>query len=125
MDRRPQSADRQDQLKPSPEHQRNMPRNDYTCTKCGDTAEQVHRMADKPEPCQRCGGAVEWAAFIPAVKPPPDMFWENENGGKGHYISQLQRGPGVGECDREAFCRSQSEAIEKCKKRGLRVERTR
>ncbi len=82
-------------------------------------------MNEKPTPCKKCGGKVAWIAFVPNVKAPVDMFWENENGGRGRYISQLQKEPGVGECDKDAFCRSQSEAVEKAKKRDLKVERTR
>ncbi len=102
-----------------------MPRKDYRCEVCDDVAEQVHGMFAKPEPCAKCGGAVAWVPAVPRIKPPADSGWENENGGRGRYISQLQRGPGIGECDRDAFCRSQSEAIEKAKRRDLKVERTR
>ncbi len=102
-----------------------MRRNDYVCTKCDHFHEQVLRMHDDPSPCPKCGARVEWVPSVPFVKPAPDMFWENENGGRGRYISQLQRAPGQGECDANAYCRSQNEAIDKAKRLGFKVERRR
>jgi hypothetical protein len=61
------------------------------------------------------------AGECPATKPPPDMGWEGENGGRGRYISQLQREPGKEGCDPEAFCRSRNEIEEKAKRRGMKV----
>lgn len=63
--------------------------------------------------------------LFPSIKPPVDSGWELENGGRGRYISQLQREPGPEGSDADAFCRSQSEIIEKAKRRGLTATRAR
>lgn len=57
----------------------------------------------------------------PATKPPVDMGWESENGGRGRYISQLQSSPGPEGSDRNAYCRSRSEIVEKAKAKGMSV----
>ncbi len=103
-----------------------MPRYDGDCQKCG-TIEIVKRMNDPfPRKCPSCGGAFARVFNTDiAVKAPPDSGWESENGGRGRYISQLQREPGNSGSDPEAFCRSQSEIFEKCKRRGLNCERAR
>lgn len=61
---------------------------------------------------------------IPSFKA-VDMGWEQENNGRGRYISQLQRTPGPEGSDPQAFCRSQGEIIEKAKRRGLDVVKVR
>ena len=63
--------------------------------------------------------------LFPSICPPPDSGWEGENGGRGRYISQLQREPGPDGSDPTAFCRSQSEILEKAKRRGLTATRAR
>lgn len=103
-----------------------MPRYDYECAACGHEHEQFHRMDDTALPCPRCGSKrVSKMLCCPAVKPPPDAGWELENNGRGRYISQLQKEPGPAGSEKDAFCRSQSEAIEKAKRRGFKVTRER
>lgn len=101
-----------------------MPNHDYSCPKCG-TIELYKKMMDPhPRKCPTCKSQLTHLICAPAVKPAPDMFWENENGGRGRYISQLQQH--VGEAnDQNAFCRSQNEAIDKAKRLGMTVERVR
>lgn len=49
----------------------------------------------------------------------PDAGWENENGGRGRYISQIAEKLD----DRGAYCRSRTEALEKAKRRGFVAEK--
>lgn len=48
----------------------------------------------------------------------PGQGWEQENGGRGRYISQIALKQG----DRGAYCRSRGEALEKAKRRGFEAE---
>lgn len=103
-----------------------MPRYDYECRACGAVEEQIHGFNDKPSRCSHCKSRNVVKLVVPvAIKPPPDSGWETENGGRGRYISQLQRKPGPEFSDSTAFARSQSEAIDKAKRRGFTVERAR
>ena len=45
--------------------------------------------------------------------------WQNENGGKGRYISQMADKPN----DPKAYFRSRSDVEEACRRRGLTYER--
>jgi len=102
-----------------------MPAYDYSCRKCGEIHEQVHGMFELPSACPHCKSKkLEKVIVAPAIKPPVDSGWESENGGRGRYISQLQTEPGP-PGEKDAYCRSQSEAIEKAKRRGLQVTRVR
>ncbi len=97
-----------------------MPTYDYDCAACGNTHEQFHSMNEKPERCPHCGSKkITKAICLVAIKRPVDMFWENENGGRGRYISQLQKEQGKFGSDPDAFCTSQDAAMEKAKRRGL------
>lgn len=102
-----------------------MPRYDYHCKRCHIVAEQCHRMDEKPDPCSGCGSRAleKLITKAPGIKMAPDSGWEMENGGRGRYISQLQQEPG--EREPAAYCRSQSEAMDKAKRRGLKVTRVR
>lgn len=50
-----------------------------------------------------------------------DHDWSSEEGGKGRYISQIADRPG----DPKAWCKNQKEAMDKAKRKGHTVERTR
>lgn len=102
-----------------------MPRYDYDCLKCKHEFEQVHGMNAAAAPCPKCGSTniKRVIRTAPAIKPAPDSGWENENGGRGRYISQLQRKPGPEGSDPEAYCRSQKEIFTKARKQGKRAER--
>lgn len=103
-----------------------MPTYDYHCARCDLTIEVAHRMSESPRlRCPMCTKVLKKAVSLVAIKPPVDMFWENENGGRGRYISQLQDTPGPEGSDPTAFCRSQSEIVEKAKRKGLVTERAR
>lgn len=98
------------------------PVHDYSCPNCG-VREMYKRMTDDHyTKCPVCKAKLTYVIAAPAVKPAPDQFWETENGGRGRYISQIQQGE---KTDPNAFCRSQSEAIDKAKRLGYRVTRTR
>lgn len=104
-----------------------MPRYDYQCNGCKNEFEMVHGMHAEPAPCPHCGSKniKKIVKVAPAIKPPVDSGWENENGGRGRYISQLQDKPGPEGSDPDAYCRSQGEIIEKAKRRGKKATRTR
>lgn len=104
-----------------------MPRYDYECPACLRVAEIAHRMSESPRVrCPACSSVMRKAIFTaPAVKAAVDSGWESENGGRGRYISQLQRVPGPEGSDPTAFARSQSEAIDKAKRRGFTVTKAR
>lgn len=55
---------------------------------------------------------------LPTAISCPDSGWELENGGRGHYSSQLQRKPGPEGSDPNAFVRSRGELIEKATRMG-------
>lgn len=103
-----------------------MPAYDYACA-CGNLAELFHPMAhcDREHPCPCCGRAMSRAVVPVAVKPPPDSGWEGENDGRGRYIAQLADHQPFGKNDPKAYCRSQSDAIEKGKRKGFTVSRAR
>ena len=103
-----------------------MPTYDYLCSKCGKMHEQFHTMRENPAPCPTCGSyRIAKQISLVAIKAPPDSGWESENGGRGRYISQLQRNQGPEGSDPQAFCRSQDAAMEKAKRRGMNPVRTR
>lgn len=86
----------------------------YECESCGPFEEVQSMKDDRLTSCPRCGGKCQ------RVLPPPvpvhfvDHYWEQENGGKGRYISQLASRKG----DPEAYCRNREEIIRKAEKRG-------
>jgi putative FmdB family regulatory protein len=94
-----------------------MCRYDYLCEKCEHEHEQIHRMADAPQPCPRCGCTRVTKVFrqVPPVRV-PDAGWQFENNGRGRYIGQLAAKPDV--TDPNAFCRSRTDAVEKAKRQG-------
>jgi len=95
-----------------------MPLYDYECQRCG-VFEAYHGMKDKLERCPTCDRRVTRliAMSVNFIRP-PDMFWENENGGKGRYCGQLGR-----KDDPAAYCRSRNELAEKAKRRGQTFEK--
>ncbi len=66
-----------------------MPTYDYECAKCGHLHEQLHGMAQSPQPCPECGWTRVVKVFmsVPRAKI-PDKGWEYENGGRGRYIAR-------------------------------------
>jgi len=103
-----------------------MPLYDYRCPLCLHEEERFHAMSDTSEQeCPQCGVGMHKLIATPRIKPPVDAGWENENGGRGRYISQLQRTPGPEGSDPSAYCRSQRDIFEKAARRGLSVERAR
>lgn len=100
-----------------------MPLYDYRCAQCGHVHEQFHGMHEKPEPCMKCGrqACVKIISSAVAIKPPVDSGWEAENGGRGRYIPQMAKSPN----DPRAYARSQNDAIEKAKRLGYSVTKSR
>jgi hypothetical protein len=101
----------------------------YTCTSCdysydlpGHIESNYERRMTYPCPaCAATGTRRVTPTRVPAARSAVDQGWRFENGGRGRYISQLQRTPGRAGSDKGAFCTSQNEAIEKAKQRGFRV----
>jgi len=96
-----------------------MPLYDYVCKKCGQF-EAYHGMRESLEKCPTCGGRKLERLISLSVNfiPPADMFWENENGGKGRFCGQLGA-----KKDANAYCRSRHELIEKAARRGQTFEK--
>lgn len=95
-----------------------MSRYDYECKECGDVHEEVHSMRESPDiACPKCGGSCQRIITCVNIRPPVDMFWEGENGGRGRYIGGLGT-----RSDSSAYCRSLSEAKEKAKAKNLTYE---
>lgn len=101
-----------------------MPLYDTFCEKCDHLWEQKHLMREAHEPCPKCHskqvrthitlGSIQIAANS------LDAGWENEEGGRGRYFSQLEDSA---TCTRSPknFFRSRNEAIEACKRRGFQI----
>lgn len=106
-----------------------MPCYDYECPRCQHATELIHSIKDCDASwlCPVCQAAMARViASAVAVKPPPDMFWENENGGKGREFTQFCGNKyRPGDPRNKRYFRSQHEAIETAKREGYRVERAR
>lgn len=93
-----------------------MPTYDYECNKCGEFEIYQHMSEDRLTACTRCG-SKKFQRII--TKAPAfmidDMAWEQENGGRGRYISQLAEKQG----DPNAYCRSKESVREKAKIAGF------
>lgn len=102
-----------------------MPTYIYRCDRCEIEAEVIHGMREDPKIRCSCRKRMHRVPACTAIKGAPDSGWENENRGKGRYISQLQSNPGPAGSDPNAFCRSQAEVITKAKALGLNAVRAR
>jgi hypothetical protein len=73
----------------------------------------MHGMNEPhPTACPTCKGEIA-RVFNQRFIPPADMFWENENNGRGRFIGSIG-----GHKDPNSYCRSRLEAKEKLMKRG-------
>lgn len=106
-----------------------MPVYDYECQKCKYAKTLCHTMAecDEKHPCPKCRTGMVRVIGVPrAVKPPPDMFWEMENGGRGREMTQFCGNKyKPGDPRNKRYARSQAELIETCKREGYSYERLR
>lgn len=102
---------------------------EYECPKCAHAQDLCHTMAecDQPHACPKCKAKMHRLIGVPrAIKPPPDMFWEMENGGRGREITQFCGNKfKPGDPRNKRFFRSQRELLETCKRENYSVERTR
>lgn len=101
-----------------------MPDYDVLCLKCDTVWEQTHSMREKHAPCPKCHSNDVTTSIGNAVyfNPPLDSSWENRNGGRGEYFSQLEMKsthPDHGTPD--CYFRSRKDALEACKRRGFTV----
>lgn len=96
-----------------------MPTYEYDCRKCGEF-EAFRSMSDPClTKCPHCGGRVQKVILTAPGLSMPDMHWEDENDGRGRYITQLASK----KQDPNAYCRSREEIREKAKKAGFtRIE---
>ena len=106
-----------------------MPVYEYECQRCAHKEDLVHSMkeCDDRHPCPVCKADMSRAISIPrAVKPPVDMFWETENGGRGREITQFCGNKyKPGDPRNKRYFRSQRELIETAKREGYHVEKQR
>lgn len=102
-----------------------MPLYDYECPACAHSEELHHGFAecDSVHLCPTCGADMHRVLTPTAYKQAPDFTWAFENGGRGRYISQLQEKPMGGSLtpDKEAFCRSRNELLDKAKRKGFKI----
>jgi hypothetical protein len=96
------------------------------CKGCAVSSWVDERKSDRNEIACSCGDAdwirpVEltrkWAGLII-----PDKGWTSENGGRGHYCSQLEDKPSTKKSP-HAFVQSAREMKEKLAERGFKVTR--
>jgi hypothetical protein len=86
-------------------------------------------QCDHKHPCPLCEENMQRQVVLVAIQPPPDAFWEFENGGRGRHISQLElpleekvdAGLDIKKNDPYAYCRSRNEIVEKAARRGKRI----
>ena len=106
-----------------------MPSYDYECPKCqhAEILNHSFKECDKKHRCPKCKAAMGRVISNPrAVKPPADMFWEYESGGRGREITQFCGNKfKPGDPRNKRYFRSQNELIETCKREGYSYERTR
>lgn len=102
-----------------------MPRYDYECLACG-VMEIFHPMAKTVKSCPLCK-ARKFQRII-TTAPACKVYgsgWENENNGRGRFIDHLgdmNKGQKAFYGTANAYCRSPQEAIEKGKKKGLKLK---
>lgn len=94
---------------------------DYSCRDCHHAFEAPSDMGKRlAYKCPKCG-SKNWGltptVVLNGFRAPKDMFWENENKGRGRYIGGLGK-----RSDPNAYCRSLNEATEKAKKLGKSYE---
>lgn len=103
-----------------------MPRYDYECEGGCGIMEIAHPMSELVKRCPLCKSAKFQRVIltVPAGKV-YGSGWENENGGKGRFIDYLGtmgKGQKAFYSTPEAYCRSPQEAIEKGKKKGMKLK---
>jgi putative FmdB family regulatory protein len=102
-----------------------MPLYDYECQACG-IMEISHPMAKSVKRCPLCKTQKFQRVFtVPPAGKIYGSAWENENNGRGRFIDYLgtmDKGQKAFYQTPEAYCRSPQEAIEKGKKKGLKLK---
>jgi hypothetical protein len=77
--------------------------------------------------CKECGKVGQWEQKAKEARKHagiiiPDSGWSTENGGRGHYFSQLEDKPST-KRSAHAFCQSAGEFKRKLAERDLKVTR--
>jgi len=102
-----------------------MPTYEAHCNACGIEFEFIARMADRDKvpACEVCKSKKTVREFRTAGPVWMDKDFSSENGGRGRFMSQLatpsKDGQSYDQNDPKAFFRSQKDALNECKKRGL------
>lgn len=77
--------------------------------------------------CPHCGSKHTLREIRTTVPVRMDKDFSSENNGRGRYIDQLAQrsanGNSYQQNDPGAYCTSQSDALEKCRKRGLTAQK--
>jgi putative FmdB family regulatory protein len=106
-----------------------MPNYEATCSTCTYAFDYYSSVKDReqvPE-CPHCSSKHTIREFRTTAPVRMDKDFSSENNGRGRYIDQLARvnpdGHSYQQNDPEAYCTSQSDALEKCRKRGLTAQK--
>ena len=96
------------------------------CTTEFDYSATIKDRSIVPE-CPHCGSKHTFREFRTSAPVRMDNDFSSENNGRGRYMDQLARvnpdGNTYKQNDPEAYCTSQSQALEKCRKRGLTAQK--
>lgn len=89
-----------------------MPTYVHECFTCEHQQDEIYRMSETPEiACAKCGRATRRIITGGYSHPAPDQNWENENNGRGKWISGMgKRG------DPKAYFRSLGAATDAAKR---------
>lgn len=99
-----------------------MPIYSYKCPTCGHTQDLLCSVADRDRRTPTCcKNFMEREVSHPQLVRSDPTGWSDENGGRGRYITQLQKTLGSRK-DPDTYCTSRQQAIDKAHRRGDRVE---
>jgi putative FmdB family regulatory protein len=106
-----------------------MPNYEAVCSTCAHEFEyfSLIRNRDQVPECTHCKSKKTVREMRTTASVRMDNDFSSENNGRGRYMDQLARVNSDGNTykknDPEAYCTSQSQALEKCRKRGLTAQK--